>query len=431
MKKVSLKNQCKVTTISINNLTLDTVDIPDVITKDFAKWYKSDKSRPTDYYQEVKLSFDAGNPTISKSELKKIFSEAREMDHELALFNPMLEVEIAAACVQNRHKQKLRDLFADIKSASVSELREKYQELSEDDELVGFLAYLQDSLYDGDTEWDWENAANTFLLESYAILSEGTKEKKSVLKDYFPETYRFVTSLIQNNIAQPYLFWTLSDDAEDYFNRCAFEICHDSRVLAVKGSLSDPRAEFGVVYPTEFKPLAEVDQDFVYNIESTQFALTNKLIETSDLNQIGFEVGAGMGDGYYPTIPFFDHLGELQMVTTYFTHMVDSEHLDFGLENTASNGILHFQQVPLEMGYLDCDGSFFFGDSTWFHNGPGDDLIIEFSDLPVDKYLVVRFIDVDGENRTWAVSVMRDKAKRNFEILFKVFPELTNRNDDF
>jgi hypothetical protein len=92
---------------------------------------------------------------------------------------------------------------------------------------------------------------------------------------------------------------------------------------------------------------------------------------------------------------------------------------------------MHSHRIPLEMGYLDCDGSFFFGDSTWFHNGPGDDLIIEFTDLPVDKYLVVRHIDTEEENRTWAVSVMRDKAKRNYEILFKVFPELTNRDDDF
>lgn len=412
-------------------MTLETVDIPDVLTKDFAKWYKSDKSRPTADYQETKFSFDAGDPTSIQSELKMIFSKARNMDHQLALFNPMLEVETAAACVQNRHRQKLKDLFAEIKSASVSDLQEKYQELSEDDDLAGFLSYLQDSSFDGDIEWDYENMASTFLSESYAILSEGTKEKKSVLKDYFPETYRFVTSLIQNKIVEPYLFWTLSDDAEDYFNRCAFDICHDSRILALKGSLSDPAAEFGFVYPTEFKPLAEVDQDIIFNIESGQFALTNKLIEASDLNEIGFELGAGMGDGYYPTIPFFDHLGELQMVTTYFTHMMDSEWLDSKLENYPPRGLLHSHHVPLEMGYLDCDGSFFFGDSSWFHNGPGEELLIEFSDLPVDKYLVVRFIDIDQENRSWAVSVMRDKAKRNFEILFKVFPELTNRNDDF
>ena len=68
---------------------------------------------------------------------------------------------------------------------------------------------------------------------------------------------------------------------------------------------------------------------------------------------------------------------------------------------------------------------------TWFHNGPGNDLIIEFSDLPVDKYLVVRYVDTELENKTRAVSVMRDKAKRNYEVLFKVFPELVNRNDDF
>jgi hypothetical protein len=29
-----------------------------------------------------------------------------------------------------------------------------------------------------------------------------------------------------------------------------------------------------------------------------------------------------------------------------------------------------------------------------------------------------------------AVSVLRDRAKRNYEILFEIFPELTNRQDE-
>lgn len=424
-----LRNQCKVTSISINDLTVETVDIPDVMAEDFAKWYKSDKSRNIAEYQEFKLSFDAGNPTLSQSELQKIFSEVRDMDHELALFNPRLEVGIASAHVQNRHKQILTDLISELKLVSTSELKQKYQDLSDDSEFTDFLMYLQDSSFDGDIEWDYEDNVSRFLLESYLILSEDLKDKKTVLKEYFPETYRFFTSLIQNKIAQPYLFWTLTDFNGDYFNRYAFNVCHDSRVLAVKDSLHDPAAEFGYVYPIEYKPLTEVNPEYIYNIESGLVAVTNKLIEASDLNEIGFEVMSGMGDGYYPTIPFFDHLGELQMVTTYFTHMIDAGWLGPNLDNV--HFPLHSREVPLEMGYLDCDGSLFFGDSNWFHNGPGDDLIIEFCDLPADKYLVVRYIDVNDENSTWAVSIMRDKAKRNFEILFKVFPELTNRNDDF
>lgn len=415
-------------------MTLETVDISDVVNKDFAEWYKLAVDQ---YYspEQAKLSFDAGNPTASRSELKNLLSQTVDMDHELVLFNPMLDTEIAASHIQNRHKQILTDLFSEIKSASKDELREKYQELSENDEFVEFLSYLQDSFSVWDIYWDYENTASTFLLEAYLISIKGTKDAKSVLKNFFPETHGFITSLINNKIIEPYLFWTISDGAQDYFNRYAFGICHDSRVLAVTGSLTDPGSESGLIYPSEFKPLAEVDQDFIYNIESGQFALINKLIETSDSNEIGFEVSAestptNWGDQSYPTIPFFDHLGELQMVTTYFTHMMDSEWLDSRLE-ASGEPLLYSHHVPLEMGYLDCDGSFFFGDSAWFHNGTGDDLIIEFSDLPVDKYLVVRFIDVNEENRTWAVSVMRDKAKRNFEILFKVFPELTNRNDDF
>jgi hypothetical protein len=419
-----------VSTISINDLNLETVDISDLIKNDFAKWYQSAQLNSSDY-QECKESFDAGNPTASHSELKNLLSQTVGMNHELVLFNPMLDTEIAASYIQNRHKQILTDLFFEMKSASNAELQEKYQELSEDDEFVSFLSYLQDSLFDGDINWDYENMANTFLLEAYLISIKGTKDQNSVFKKFFPETYGFITSLINKKIVEPYLFWTISDDAEDYFNRSAFDICHDSRVLAVKGSLDDPAAEVGVVYPTEFKPLAAVDQSYIYNIESGQFALTNKMVKTSDLKEIGFEVSAGMGDGYYPTIPFFDHLGELQMVTTYFIHMMDSEWLDSKLENGFSSGMEHSHHVPLQMGYLDCDGSFFFGDSMWFHNGPGENLTVEFTDLPVGKYLVVRFIDVDADNRTWAVSVMRDKAKRNFEVLFKVFPELTNRCDEF
>ena len=52
---------------------------------------------------------------------------------------------------------------------------------------------------------------------------------------------------------------------------------------------------------------------------------------------------------------------------------------------------------------------------------------LDFVSNPKTVHIAV----VDAKNRTGAVSVMRDKAKRHFEILFKVFPELTNRNNDF
>ncbi|MFM7989698.1 MAG: hypothetical protein ACKPKO_61335, partial [Candidatus Fonsibacter sp.] len=124
--------------------------------------------------------------------------------------------------------------------------------------------------------------------------------------------------MIENQIVEPYLLWTLSDDSKEYFNRYTFNVCHDSRVLAVNGNLFDIAAEPGFVFPTEFKPLSEVNPEYIYNIESGLFALTNNLVETSDLREIGFEVITGLGDGYYPTIPFFDHFGKLQMVTTFF-----------------------------------------------------------------------------------------------------------------
>jgi hypothetical protein len=85
---------------------------------------------------------------------------------------------------------------------------------------------------------------------------------------------------------------------------------------------------------------------------------------------------------------------------------------------------------------LRSSGSLFFGDSGSIQNGPGkDSTILEFQDLPEEEYLVVKYIDTSWSARfnqnTWAVSVLRDRAKRNYEILFEIFPELTNRQDDF
>lgn len=66
-----------------------------------------------------------------------------------------------------------------------------------------------------------------------------------------------------------------------------------------------------------------------------------------------------------------------------------------------------------------------------------ENTVLEFQDLPEEEFLVVAYIDtnIDDGNynsqRTWAVSVLRDRAKRNYEILFEIFPELTNRKNDF
>jgi len=418
MQENSLKGKLKVTNISVKKLHVEKLNVEAIDSSNF------------DIAEEEVESFNAGNPNTKQSELKQILLKTKG-EIQLALFNPMLEVKLAVVQVQNRHKKVLADLNEKLTSLSIPALQKKYQELFEDDDFVNYLTYLHDSLFDGEIEWDCAYPASNFLLELYLILSRGTIEQRVLLQDLYPDVYQFVTNLIQNKIAEPYLLWTLTDDAEEYFNRYTFNVCHDSRVLAVNGNVLDMGAEPGFVLPTEFKPLSDVSPDYIYNIESGLFALTNNLVETSDLSEIGFEVMAGAGDGYYPTIPFFDHFGELQMLTTFFTHMISAEWLDSRLDSMGQKLFLYAHQVPLEMGYLDCDGSFFFGDSTWFHNGPGDDLIVEFSDLPVDRYLVVRFIDVDSEKQTWAVSVMRDKAKRNFEILFKIFPELTKRNDDF
>jgi len=423
--ELSIKSQCNVTSISINDLTVETVDISKVVGIDYPKWCEIEN---LDFAAE-KILLTAGDPTTHHKILRNMLtSENIERTNDIycfLLFNPMLPQEIAAKFIRASHQQNLEKLG----KLSITDLRKRYENLSNNKDLVLMISFLQNSFVEEEASMEWEYEAVLFLRESFTIFARGSNEQKTLLKRFFPGTYQFLEKMCLQKIIEPFLFWTLDDDHLNLFDRLAFSRQFDSRILVVKDAWHDPAEITFCTHPEEFKPLAEVNPDYIYNIESGLFALTNKLIETSDLNEIGFEVISGMGDGYYPTIPFFDHLGELQMVTTYFTHMIDSEWLDHGLEDGGWR--LHSHHVPLEMGYLDCDGSFFFGDSTWFHNGPGDDLIVEFSDMPADRYLVVRFIDVDSENRTGAVSVMRDKAKRNFEILFKVFPELTKRNDDF
>ena len=96
--------------------------------------------------------------------------------------------------------------------------------------------------------------------------------------------------------------------------------------------------------------------------------------------------------------------------------------------------------IPIKLGYIQSSGSLFFGDSFMIQNDyerEESDVILEFKDLPEEEFLVVAYIDtnIDDGNynsqRTWAVSVLRDRAKRNYEILFEIFPELTNRQNDF
>ena len=96
-------------------------------------------------------------------------------------------------------------------------------------------------------------------------------------------------------------------------------------------------------------------------------------------------------------------------------------------------------RIPIKLGYIKSKGSIYFGDASIIENDQParSDVVLEFRDLPIDEYLVVAYIDtafndeVFGNQRTWAVSVLRDRAKRNYEILFEIFPELTNRQNDF
>jgi hypothetical protein len=101
------------------------------------------------------------------------------------------------------------------------------------------------------------------------------------------------------------------------------------------------------------------------------------------------------------------------------------------------NASIFGNRIPIKLGYLKSSGSLFFGDSGSISNGPRkSDTILEFQELPEEEYLVVKYIDTCfnrgqyNNQKTWAVSVLRDRAKRNYEILFEIFPELTNRQDE-
>jgi hypothetical protein len=182
----------------------------------------------------------------------------------------------------------------------------------------------------------------------------------------------------------------------------------------------------------------------IINIEGGSIAVTNQLSpesdEDMDVSSVGYEAGSGYGDGYYPTIPFFDSLGNLQVITTFFDHMgEDADNLEkLLLGYPWDNSSIFGNRIPIKLGYLKSSGSLFFGDSGTFPNGPRkSDTILEFKDLPEEEYLVVKYIDTCFDSgrynnqRTMAVSVLRDRAKRNYEILFEIFPELTNRHNDF
>ena len=105
--------------------------------------------------------------------------------------------------------------------------------------------------------------------------------------------------------------------------------------------------------------------------------------------------------------------------------MSDAEFLDFCLEEDSFFRSKVFESyIPAKLGSLKSTGSLFFGDSYGLSTDADSSYqIVEFENGPGDDYLVVAYID--SGKRPWVVSLLRDRARRNYEILFEMFPELT------
>jgi len=372
--------------------------------------------------------FMAGNPACTSQMLEEFLGEEDLDLVTLALFNPSLPIESASKYVKRNYEKICEARYRYLSTLSREELG---QELNlEESEAQEFLLHLI-----GDPsveEWSHEffSEAGQAFLDSYLLFDRGTTQQKLILEESQPEIVSFLSNLHKQNLLDSYALFRV--DSENFvFNSHEIALEHDSRILLLEDSLEDHGAVQPLNYPDSFKPLENLDEKFIINIESGLFSVTNQIINPEQSHElkvedIGFEVSAGYGDGYYPTIPFFDQLGELEMIVTFFTEMEYSETLE---ENLGTSNFFE-EYLPVKKGYIECSGSLFFSDSSWISNGPSlSEQIVEVSDLPKESFLVVSFINEVGKDsildeRTMAVAVMRNRTKRKYELLFDVFPEL-------
>ena len=400
-----------------------------------------------DIRESAQNAFTAGNSKSRVKDLSKILKSGDQDAINLAVLNPQFSVKESASYFKEYFRSVCEERFSKLNQLSDKDFSDNFnmkkwglaKNVYEDAKAL--LQYMQgDDLSEATYEHVEGNA--WLIFDSSLVVSMGNERQKKSLQKSLPSTYAFIEHLKEKNLLDPYIFWTL-EPLFHTLNREIMLIENDSAILALEDALFDPSSIDLFQYPGEFKPLGNVSEDWIINIESGSFAVTSKVpingAESYDLESCGFETGSGLGDGYYPTIPFFDSYGNLQNITTFFTHMMGSEHLDSNLGSALYFSRLFENRIPIKLGYIKSKGSIYFGDASIIENDQParSDVVLEFRDLPIDEYLVVAYIDtafndeVFGNQRTWAVSVLRDRAKRNYEILFEIFPELTNRQNDF
>ena len=428
------------TVVSIKNLILKNRFSENELASTKTFWERIDQ----DSQESWKETYAAGNPASSPESLRSLLHSNDDLVKSLVLLNPSFPVREAA----NHCRQTFEDLcekrFEFLSNLPEDELSERFDlelwDLDEDeiDAATELMSWIQgDDL--AECRLDYEDEVQGVIFDAGLIFEKGNSEQRQILEDLLPDTYAFFKNLFEINLISPFLFWTI--DSEVTLNRTAISSESDSRLLALEDAIFDPFGTNFLQYPSKFKPLSDLSSDLIINIEGGKLGVTNQVWSENDedleISSIGYEAGNG-DDGYYPTIPFFDSLGNLQVITTFLNHIgEDAEQLETNLMGAPWDYSSIFgNRIPIKLGYLKCSGSIFFGDSGSLQHGPGKfDTILEFQDLPEEEYLVVKYIDTGWSSmfhqQTWAVSVLRDRAKRNYEILFEIFPELTNRQDDF
>jgi hypothetical protein len=439
----------EVVAISIKSLTLESSYSEEELDSTSNLWEKEEDS-----YQ----LYLAGHPDTSREKLLSFFKSGDFDQRRSAALNPNLKISESAAFYKAKFESQCSERFIEIQRKNDKEFEQTFNlkswNLSRED-LKATKGYIQTMIGKSSdpTECEYIDDINDLFFEAGLVFLKGNQKQKEVLKKLVPDIFLFFENLEKLRIIEPYLFWALDGEhTPESLNRTEMLIEHDSRVQTLRDELYDVESGAFLQYPTEFYPLGDVPENWIINIESGSFLVTGRMppepsdldediddFDEYDLKNFGYETGTGFGDGYYPTIPFYDSLGILQNVTTFFLHMGNSEYLDLMLSEASMFSKVFENVIPIKLGTINSSGSLFFGDSFHVQNHnerEENDVILEFKDLPQEEYLVVAYIDtnIDSGNynsqRTWAVSVLRDRAKRNYEILFEIFPELTNRQNE-
>jgi hypothetical protein len=430
------------TVVSIKSLTLKNRFTEQELSSTENLWKKVHQNDQESW----KETYVAGNPATSLESLKTLLKSNDHLVRYFVLLNPNLPIHESAHYCKDTFKLQCEKRYEYLSNLDEEELSKRFDldlwDLDEDeiDGAKALISWIQGE-YTEETSFDYSDEVHEVIFDAGLVFLDGNSEQKQILEDLLPNTWGFFQNLSGKNLISPFLFWTLEVNQTLNNDKAAFEF--DTRVLALEDAIDDPYGTNFLQYPTEFKPLSDLSSNMIINIEGGSIAVTNQLSPESDedldVSSVGYEAGSGYGDGYYPTIPFFDSLGNLQVITTFFDHMgEDADNLEqLLLGYPWDNASIFGNRIPIKLGYLKSSGSLFFGDSGSISNGPRkSDTILEFQELPEEEYLVVKYIDTCfnrgqyNNQKTWAVSVLRDRAKRNYEILFEIFPELTNRQDE-